>query len=73
MPASTLLVWEHWWHVAYCGAGLPAPGDTTSDVVRHWDSNHHSGFNALWADGHVKRMTSGTLTQAMFTVEADPN
>jgi prepilin-type N-terminal cleavage/methylation domain-containing protein/prepilin-type processing-associated H-X9-DG protein len=72
-PTSTLLVWEHWWHLPYCGAGIPAPGDTTSDTVRHWDANHHSGFNALWADGHVKRMTAGTLKPEMFTVEADPS
>jgi prepilin-type N-terminal cleavage/methylation domain-containing protein/prepilin-type processing-associated H-X9-DG protein len=72
-PASTLLAWEHWWHLPHCGAPIPSPGDTTSDTVRHWDSNHHNGFNALWCDGHVKRMTSGTLTPAMFTVQADPD
>jgi prepilin-type N-terminal cleavage/methylation domain-containing protein/prepilin-type processing-associated H-X9-DG protein len=75
-PASTLIVWEHQvWYPA-CNRGqrggtseepAPAPG------INHWDSSHHDGFNALWCDGHVKRMRYSDLRRRFFTVEEDPD
>ena len=34
---------------------------------------HHDGFNALWCDGHVKRMRYSDLRRRFFTIEQDPD
>jgi prepilin-type N-terminal cleavage/methylation domain-containing protein/prepilin-type processing-associated H-X9-DG protein len=75
-PASTLLVWEHQVEFPGCNRGQrggtadepdPAPG------LNHWDSLHHGGFNALWCDGHVKRMRYADLHRRFFSIEQDPD
>jgi prepilin-type N-terminal cleavage/methylation domain-containing protein/prepilin-type processing-associated H-X9-DG protein len=75
-PASTLLVWEHQVWFPACVRGQrggtseepdPRPG------ISHWDSAHHDGFNALWCDGHVKRMRYSDLRRRFFTLEEDPD
>jgi len=73
MPATTMLVWEHYWNSPYCGQHLPMPGQPhmTNDE-KHWESAHHGGLNVLWADGHVKRHSYTQLTRPMTTVAADP-
>ena len=53
-PASLITIWEHNRAAAYCNTWAP------HDPV-HWDASHHGGFNAAFADGHVKRMTLGTM------------
>ena len=75
-PSTTLIVWEHQVPFPLCIRGQrggtadepdPAPG------INHWDSAHHGGFNALWCDGHVKRMQYSQLRRSMFTIEEDPD
>jgi prepilin-type N-terminal cleavage/methylation domain-containing protein/prepilin-type processing-associated H-X9-DG protein len=74
-PSGTLLAWEHSITAARCNsgqwgasaAGLPAEDDG------HWEANHSEGFNALWCDGHVKRMRYGDLRRRFFSIEADPD
>jgi len=75
-PSTTLIVWEHQVPFAACIIGQqggtpdtpdPAAGDT------HWDSAHHEGFQALWCDGHVKRMRYGQLRRRFFSIEEDPD
>jgi prepilin-type N-terminal cleavage/methylation domain-containing protein/prepilin-type processing-associated H-X9-DG protein len=75
-PSTTLIVWEHQVPFPLCIRGQrggtadepdPAPG------ISHWDSAHHGGFNALWCDGHVKRMQYSQLRRSMFTIEEDPD
>jgi prepilin-type processing-associated H-X9-DG protein len=75
-PASTLIVWEHQvWapgcHVGQWGGTREGPEATLG--VNHWDSSHHGGFNALWCDGHVKRMCYSELRRPFFTIEEDPD
>jgi prepilin-type N-terminal cleavage/methylation domain-containing protein/prepilin-type processing-associated H-X9-DG protein len=73
-PANTLIAWEHYWSVPYCGWAPPTPGGTpTPDEERHWESSHHGGLNMLWCDGHVKRMRYRQLSPAMFSIQADPD
>jgi prepilin-type N-terminal cleavage/methylation domain-containing protein/prepilin-type processing-associated H-X9-DG protein len=73
-PSTTMLVWEHYWNSVYCGASPPRPGvPITAADEQHWESAHHGGLNILWADGHVKRVRYGQLTEARFTIKADPD
>ena len=74
-PSSTLIVWEHSVSASSCvtgqyggTGGMPDP----QAGISHWESNHHQGFNALWCDGHVKRMRYGQLRRTYFTIEEDP-
>lgn len=74
-PSSTLIMWEHSVSASSCvtgqyggGSGMPDP----KAGITHWESNHHQGFNALWCDGHVKRMRYGQLRRTFFTIEEDP-
>ncbi len=53
-PASLITIWEHSRAAAYCNTWAP------HDPV-HWDASHHGGFNAAFADGHVKRLTLGAM------------
>lgn len=55
----TLLMWEHSNPAVHCETWSSSPG--------HWESAHHHGFNGLFCDGHVKRMTLGTLKDPMLT------
>jgi len=75
-PASTLIVWEH--QVAFPGCFRGQRGGTADEPdpapgINHWDSAHHDGFNALWCDGHVKRMRYADLRRRFFTIEEDPD
>jgi prepilin-type N-terminal cleavage/methylation domain-containing protein/prepilin-type processing-associated H-X9-DG protein len=75
-PASTLIVWEH--QVAFPGCFRGQRGGTLDEPdpapgIDHWDSSHHDGFNALWCDGHVKRMRYADLRRRFFTIEEDPD
>jgi prepilin-type N-terminal cleavage/methylation domain-containing protein/prepilin-type processing-associated H-X9-DG protein len=75
-PSSTLLVWEH--QVPFPGCNRGQLGGTADEPapqpgIDHWDSLHHGGFNALWCDGHVKRMRYSDLKRSYFTIEEDPN
>ena len=56
-PSTTMAIWEHNARETYC-----AYWDTTDTTgVDHWDRPHSDGFNAAFADGHVKRMNIGQL------------
>jgi prepilin-type N-terminal cleavage/methylation domain-containing protein/prepilin-type processing-associated H-X9-DG protein len=75
-PAGTLIVWEH--QVAFPGCIRGQRGGTQDEPnpiygIDHWDSSHHGGFNALWCDGHVKRMRYANLRRRFFTIEEDPD
>jgi prepilin-type N-terminal cleavage/methylation domain-containing protein/prepilin-type processing-associated H-X9-DG protein len=75
-PASTLIVWEH--QVWFPGCVRGQRGGTAEEPdprpgISHWDSSHHDGFNALWCDGHVKRMRYANLRRRFFTIEQDPD
>ena len=52
-PASLITIWEHNNLAVLCNT-WSTQHDQTPD---HWDASHHGGFNAAFADGHVKRMT----------------
>ena len=53
-PASLIMIWEHNNAAVECNTW--AIHDRN-----HWDVSHHGGFNAAFVDGHVKRMTLGTM------------
>jgi prepilin-type N-terminal cleavage/methylation domain-containing protein/prepilin-type processing-associated H-X9-DG protein len=75
-PASTLLVWEHQVPYPACNRGQRGGTQDEPDPrygIDHWDSLHHGGFNALWCDGHVKRMRYADLRRRFFTIEEDPD
>lgn len=75
-PASTLLVWEHQVWFPACIRGQRGGTEEEPDPgpgINHWDSQHHDGFNALWCDGHVKRMRYAQLKRRFFTIESDPD
>src|SRR5687767_7599120 len=74
-PSSTLIMWEHSVSASSCLTGQYGGGGGSPDPaagISHWESNHHQGFNALWCDGHVKRMRYGQLRRTFFTIEEDP-
>ena len=73
-PSKTLIVWEH--RIAHWGCSTGQGGGNAIDPdpdagINHWDSSHHGGFNALWCDGHVKRMRYAQLRRRFFTIEED--
>jgi prepilin-type N-terminal cleavage/methylation domain-containing protein/prepilin-type processing-associated H-X9-DG protein len=75
-PASTLIVWEHQVRDPGCHVGQwggTREGPNPQSGIDHWDSAHHGGFNALWCDGHVKRMSYSELRRPFFTIEEDPD
>ena len=59
VETGTLLMWEHNNPAVRCETWSSSPG--------HWESAHHKGFNGLFCDGHVKRMSLGNLKDAMLT------
>ncbi|WP_394795964.1 type II secretion system protein [Armatimonas sp.] len=63
VETMTLLMWEHSNPAVHCETWSSSPG--------HWESAHHKGFNGLFCDGHVKRMTLGGLKDEMLTYWAD--
>ncbi len=70
-PAYTLAAWEHLARVPMCNFLQTAdwfdspPNDTT--LKNHFHFLHREGANALWADGHTKRMIYGALKRPMFS------
>lgn len=75
-PATTLIVWEHQVAFPFCNRGQrggTADEPDPAQGISHWDSSHNGGFNALWCDGHVKRMQYSQLRRSMFTIEEDPD
>jgi prepilin-type N-terminal cleavage/methylation domain-containing protein/prepilin-type processing-associated H-X9-DG protein len=75
-PSTTLIVWEHQVPFPLCNRGQrggTADEPDPSQGIDHWDSSHTGGFNALWCDGHVKRMRYSQLRRSMFTIEEDPD
>ncbi len=71
-PATTMIVWEHYWNSTYCGFAPPSGGPPTPDEEKHWESAHHGGLNILWCDGHVKRARYRQLERYMFSMQSDP-
>ncbi|MBC8136660.1 MAG: DUF1559 domain-containing protein [Fibrella sp.] len=71
-PASTLIVWEHNNNAGECQNGQEG-GDTErpADIDGHWSDDHAGGFNALYCDGHVKRLSFPMLRRRDFTIQAD--
>ena len=59
-PSTTLALWEHSAPEVVCETWDMSDG-LNLDGFNHWDSPHTDGFNAAFADGHVKRMTRGQL------------
>ena len=56
--ASTMIIWEH--------NNWPVECNTwAANNSTHWDASHHKGFNAAFADGHVKRWTLGQMTNQL--------
>ncbi|MBC7806853.1 MAG: hypothetical protein H7145_11960 [Akkermansiaceae bacterium] len=71
-PASTLIVWEHNNNASECQNGQDS-GDTErpGNIDGHWSDDHTGGFNALYCDGHVKRLSFSMLRRRDFTIQAD--
>ena len=71
-PSGTLLVWEHNNNAGECQNGQES-GDAThpGETEGHWSDDHSGGFNALYCDGHVKRLTFSQLRRRDFTIQAD--
>ena len=63
VETMTLLMWEHNNPAVHCETWSSSPG--------HWESAHHKGFNGLFCDGHVKRMSLGILKDSMLTYWED--
>lgn len=70
-PASTLVVWEHLAQVPVCNFLQQADWyDSPPDdpyLRNHFHFLHRDAANALWADGHAKRMTYFGLKRPMFS------
>ena len=60
---GTLLLWEHNNPAVRCNTWSTSPG--------HWETPHHAGFNGLFCDGHVKRLTLGQIKPSMVTYWED--
>lgn len=71
-PSSTLIVWEHNNNASECQNGQDG-GDTIrpANIDGHWSDDHTGGFNALYCDGHVKRLSFPMLLRRDFTIQAD--
>jgi prepilin-type N-terminal cleavage/methylation domain-containing protein/prepilin-type processing-associated H-X9-DG protein len=71
-PSGTLMVWEHNNNASECQNGQDG-GNTErpADIKGHWSDNHAGGFNALYCDGHVKRLSFRMLRRRDFTIQAD--
>ncbi len=74
-PAYTLTVWEHFSRAPACNFlqtadWFDSPPDTPS-LREHFHFLHRDGANALWADGHVKRLAYGQLRRPMFSCRKD--
>ena len=71
-PASTLLVWEHNNNAGECQNGQEGgDAERPKEIKGHWSDDHTGGFNALYCDGHVKRLTFSLLRRRDFTTQRD--
>lgn len=71
-PAETLIVWEHINNASECQVGQPGgQGDQLSPADNHWETGHTGGMNALWCDGHVKRLKVSQFRRSWFTIQED--
>ena len=70
-PAYTLIAWEHLAQVPLCNFLQPSNWFETPPNVpalrEHFHFLHRDGTNALWADGHAKRLTYFALKRPMFS------
>ena len=55
-PSTLMVMWEHTAKETYC-----RDWNMTATGHLHWDTPHTDGFNAAFADGHVKRWSLGQL------------
>ena len=60
-PARLIVMWEHNNRAAACTIWSTQHDQTPG----HWDASHHKGFNAAFADGHVRRMTLDAMTNQL--------
>ncbi len=72
-PSGTLLMWEHEARAPACNflqtavwVDSPPSGPGNESLKEHFHFLHRDGANALWADGHVKRIQYGQLKRWMF-------
>jgi prepilin-type N-terminal cleavage/methylation domain-containing protein/prepilin-type processing-associated H-X9-DG protein len=74
-PSYTLIAWEHLAVVPACNFLQPHNWfDTPPDIPslrQHFHFLHRGGANALWADGHAKRITYERLRRPMFSSRKD--
>ena len=56
-PTTTMIMWEHTTPYVECNTWSTSPS--------HWETPHHKGFNAVFADGHVKRWTVGQMSNQL--------
>ena len=57
-PASLMMLWEHNTLRVQCNTW-------SAHDPKHWDTSHHVGFNAAFADGHAKRWTLWQMTNQL--------
>ena len=57
-PAGLIVMWEHNNPAEECN-------NWSAAVPGHWDASHQGGFNAGFADGHVKRYSLGQMTNQL--------
>lgn len=70
-PAQTLIMWEHLARVPMCNFlqvwdWYDSPPNDRS-LRDHFHFLHRDGANAVWADGHAKRMVYGALKRPYFS------
>ncbi|MBX7133298.1 MAG: prepilin-type N-terminal cleavage/methylation domain-containing protein [Fimbriimonadaceae bacterium] len=73
--AQTLLAWEHYARVPMCNFLQPsnwfnAPPNDQS-LRAHFHFLHRGAANAVWCDGHAKRLTYESLRRPMFSSRKD--
>lgn len=74
-PARTLVMWEHEARVPMCNflqsddwfIGPP----NRQDLINHFQWLHTKGANALWVDGHAKRVLYSQLKRPYFSCRKD--
>ena len=57
-PATFMVLWEHNVAVSQCTIW-------SATLKDHWDTSHFDGFNAAFADGHVKRWSLGRMSNQL--------
>lgn len=74
-PAYTLLLWEHDAAAPLCNFLQPYDWFNSAPDIQllrdHFHFLHRDGANAMWGDGHAKRITYFALKRPMFSVRKD--